>query len=387
MTLGYYYQNPIIFRNGQPEVPFDLYLACKEFTKYFEKVVIFANYEENSNRNTNILPPKVELVNLGPLKPHWMRLIGFGYNKKLFSQKSSSLDAILLQGPTSLIPHLAQNAPRPLKIFLQVGFWGSLYPGQFANHGKLKELGLQIMIRIAEYQQKKSFRKGIIFSNNPLKIKMYSHLTKGYLVSKGLVEKKDISQRPSMAINGTLKLLYYGRIGSDKHIETILRACQILKKENFNFQFDIVGDDSGAYLSFLKNMVEELNLNDTVTFHGVIPFNQKKVYFDKADIFIFHTCGTEGFPRVIWEAFSFGIPVIAANYPGADLFFENNKHLILFERKNQVQLAEIIKKLSSNENLRDTIGKGGQELLLEHTLEKGHAHMADLIKKNLQKQK
>ena len=322
MTLGYYYQNPFVYRKGLPEIPIDLYLACQEFLKYFDEVVILANHQEQSNRNTKPLPEGVKMVDIGPLKPHWVRLLGFGYDRERVRQASQKLDALIIQGPTTLVPHIGKDAPRPLKIFLQVGFWGSVYPGQFRSHSLIKEIGLQCMVRIAEYQQKQAFKKGIIFSNNPLKLEMYKKLAPGYFISKGLVRKEEISKRTSFEIIEPIKLLYYGRIESDKHIETIIRACRLLKEQEFPFHFDIVGGASGPYLKHLLELTRQLDIEKEITFHGPVPFHEKQQYFNRADIFIFHTCGTEGFPRVIWEAFSFGTPVIAANYPGADLFFE-----------------------------------------------------------------
>ena len=82
MNLGYYYQNTFIYNDNEPEIPIDLYLSCIEFLKYFEKVFIFVNHSTISNRITKKLPTGVELVDLGPLAPHWKRLFGFGFDKK-----------------------------------------------------------------------------------------------------------------------------------------------------------------------------------------------------------------------------------------------------------------------------------------------------------------
>ena len=106
-------------------------------------------------------------------------------------ESSNHIDGIIIQGPTTLVPYIAKFSKKPLKIFFQVGFWSSTYPGQFRNHSLIKELGLQVMLRIAEFHQKMAFKTGIIFSNNPLKLKMYKKYAKGYLVSKGLVRDNE----------------------------------------------------------------------------------------------------------------------------------------------------------------------------------------------------
>ena len=173
--------------------------------------------------------------------------------------------------------------------------------------------------------------------------------------------------------------MYYGRIESDKHIETVINACKILKSKGKDFHLNLVGDYMEEYKEHLIKQINQLGLQHYITFHGHVPFHEKRKYFDNSDLFLFSTCGTEGFPRVIWESYSFGLPVIAAKYPGADLFFNDYEHLIFFERKNAKQLSEKILEACNKEELRIKLAEGGRKLLLNNTLEKGHKHMSDII--------
>ena len=49
-------------------------------------------------------------------------------------------------------------------------------------------------------------------------------------------------------------------------------------------------------------------------------------------------CSNIFYTRIIYEAMATGIPIVCANYPGADQFFKNGEVLI-FEQNNKNDLA------------------------------------------------
>lgn len=383
LRLGYYSQ--LTFRKGEntAEIPNDIYMAVAEFSKYCEEVVLFLNHSSFKNRDTFPLPPKCRLVDLGPIQAMWKRTLGWGIDRRTYLQEVEQLDAIIIQGPTPLLPVLSKGLKQPTPFFLIVGMIASTYPGQFRPHGFFKHLGIRIMVTWIEQQQRKAFRKGVVLANNHLNVETYKKYAPAYLVSKSLVTNADISLKKELSINTPARLLYYGRVGADKHIETILLACQLLKEEKFDFEFSVVGDTDAAYSAHLQNMVRSLDLEKEVSFHGKVSFQEKKQYFHQNDIFIFSTCGTEGFPRVIWEAFSYGIPVIAAQYPGSTGFFTHKEELLFFPRRAHKELAANIKELTASKALRAHLVQKGLQLLKAHTKEKGHKRMIDIIKKEI----
>ena len=383
LRIGYYSQLAFKKNGSSEEIPNDLYLAVQEFTKHCQEVVLFLNHSTTSNRDTFPVPPKCRLVDLGPVQAMWKRLLGMGFDKKTYHQEVEKLDAIIIQGPTPLLPFLSKGLKKPIPFFLLVGMIAGAYPDQFRAHGALKEYGIKAMVNLIEQQQRKAFRKGVVLANNHLNVETYNQYAPAYLVSKALVTEEDIDLKEHVDLQSPLQLLYYGRVEPDKHIETILKACALLKAEQFAFQLHVVGDYFPPYKIHLEHHVEELALNQYVTFHGKVSFQDKKKYFHNSDIFIFSTCGTEGFPRVIWEAFSYGIPVTAAQYPGSTGFFTHKEELLFFPRKDFKQLAENIKELSHSKALRQHVVDNGLALLKAHTREKGHKGMIDIIKKEL----
>lgn len=99
-----------------------------------------------------------------------------------------------------------------------------------------------------------------------------------------------------------IQIVTVGRLVKYKGHERILK---LLSQINLNFKYTIVGD--GPERSEIEKIVSELELNSKVKLTGTIK-NVTEIY-SNADFFI-QGSYIEGFPNVILEALSFGIPCI-----------------------------------------------------------------------------
>jgi len=111
------------------------------------------------------------------------------------------------------------------------------------------------------------------------------------------------SQHDSIA-----QLISVSRLSVEKGIDRVIRALQYL---SVPFHFTLIGD--GPEHESLKNLVNTLHLNKQITFHGssTTPFAEVA----GPDLFLMGS-HYEGFPNVLIEANSIGIPVIAFDAPG-----------------------------------------------------------------------
>ncbi|WP_297338002.1 glycosyltransferase family 4 protein [Algoriphagus sp.] len=122
-------------------------------------------------------------------------------------------------------------------------------------------------------------------------------------------EISDLELFKEYKVNGCFNLLFVGRLEKDKGVFELIDAIHaICKKNAVNLKLNLVGDGS-SYLS-LKKYVHDLGLKDVVCFSGSIfdPDLLRQVYL-KSDIFILPTYH-EGFPRVLYEAMIFNVPII-----------------------------------------------------------------------------
>ena len=76
----------------------------------------------------------------------------------------------------------------------------------------------------------------------------------------------------------------------------------------------------------------------------------------------------EGFPKVLMEAASLGLPVITTDVPGCRDAVIKNVTGILVPVKDEIKLANAIKKLFENVNLRNKMGKANRELAIKNLI-------------------
>lgn len=141
-----------------------------------------------------------------------------------------------------------------------------------------------------------NFVKEITRKNNVFSIKPMISFT-----------EKDIINRKYVTIE-KFKLLYLGRLTDDKGISELLHAVRILKTEYYKFELKIVGN--GWFMDEAKKLIVELDIHDFVILEGA-EFDLEKIkkYYTTSDIYILPSYH-EGFPRTLYEAMIFGIPII-----------------------------------------------------------------------------
>ena len=106
-------------------------------------------------------------------------------------------------------------------------------------------------------------------------------------------------------------LLTSGRFAKQKDYPTLLRAFKEVR-EQIDARLIILGD--GPERENIEKEIEELGIADSVSLKGSVP--DPAVYYKQADIFVL-TSRWEGFPNVLVEALSYGIPVVATDSLGA----------------------------------------------------------------------
>jgi len=126
------------------------------------------------------------------------------------------------------------------------------------------------------------------------------------------------------------KLITVGSLVENKGHSRILN---ILKSVDFNFKLNIVGE--GPLRSDLELKVKQLNLSNAIFFQGLQKDLSK---FYKNSDFLIQGSFVEGFPNVVLEALSFGIPCLIFEAPGGhnELIIEGFNGFIIRESDNYI---------------------------------------------------
>jgi len=173
-----------------------------------------------------------------------------------------------------------------------------------------------------------------------------------------------------------LKIISVGRITKIKNLDTLIRACIILKKEDLNFEVSLVGpvvsEEDKKYFGYLKQLISENNLNEEIKFLGSVPNHKINEYYWNSDISV-NLCPSGGVDKAILESMAAGLLVLVSNV-ALEEYFGKYKSILVFEEKNAQDLANKIISLISRTDLDDV-----RNFLFSVVKEK--AGLADLILK------
>jgi glycosyltransferase involved in cell wall biosynthesis len=118
--------------------------------------------------------------------------------------------------------------------------------------------------------------------------------------------------------NGTIRLLYLGRLHPIKGIENLLGACTLLDDHSIDWSLTIAGSGDASYTTRLLARLSELGLrvgeqpaSRHVVMRGEVSPSETQALFQSADIVVVPSY-TENFGMVVAEALAHGVPVIAS---------------------------------------------------------------------------
>lgn len=161
-----------------------------------------------------------------------------------------------------------------------------------------------------------------------------------------------------------IRILHVGRIVGKKGVPDLIRTLfQVKQNTDVKFIFDVIGE--GYEEGQSKQLVDDLQLKNTVTFHGSQPRDVVKEFMSLADIYILNSRiaedgDTEGLPNSILEAMACGCAVISTRHSGIPEAIDNEINGLIVEEKNNMQLCAAILKLLSDPDYRKDIGKNAQ---------------------------
>ncbi len=141
------------------------------------------------------------------------------------------------------------------------------------------------------------------------------------------------------------------------HLNLVYALKILIEKYNLRLPIVFVGSDKGN-LSYVKKIVETLQLTDEVLFLGFVPIEDLKLLYKNALMLTYVTFfGPENLPPL--EAFALGCPVIASKVSGAEE--QLGDAALLVDPKSPEQIAEAIFNLYNSPDLRKTLIERGEK--------------------------
>lgn len=177
------------------------------------------------------------------------------------------------------------------------------------------------------------------------------------------------------------------RFNAPKDYYTIVKAIDILQKKYQNLFFIMVGD--GNDRRKIEKVIENFKDKEKFIFTGKRNDVEDIVnFFDIAVL----TCNTngyaEGLSNSIMEYMACKKPVIATKSGGNNELVEDNVTGFLVDPFNEKQMADKIRILIENEELRKTFGENGYEKIkFKFSMDKMYSQYLDLYNEALSKKK
>ncbi|MCC7565030.1 MAG: glycosyltransferase family 4 protein [Methanomicrobiaceae archaeon] len=108
-------------------------------------------------------------------------------------------------------------------------------------------------------------------------------------------------------------VIFAGRLIREKHVDALLRALVLVRKDIPDLRAAIVGD--GPERSALEHMARDLGLSAAVTFTGFLPGDDAVIAAMKAARVFVLPSTREGFGMAALEAMACGLPVVTVDHP------------------------------------------------------------------------
>lgn len=144
-------------------------------------------------------------------------------------------------------------------------------------------------------------------------------------------------------------VLFAGRLVPEKGIFDTLEAFAILRARR---PCRLVIAGTGWAADEVASRVATLGLSDSVTLTGLLPLDELMANYRAADIFVLPTYHTEGFPTVVGEAMSTGLPIVLTPARGLADHLEDGVHALFVPPHAPGVLADALGRLLADDELR-----------------------------------
>lgn len=164
-----------------------------------------------------------------------------------------------------------------------------------------------------------------------------------------------------------IKLLFVGRLFPEKSVDTLIKAIPHIIEKHPDTHIMIAG--GGHLRSKLEKLTRDLEVQEYITFLGLISEKDKILAYNASDIFILPSLAElEG--MVVLEAMACGKPIIVSDAEmSASRYFVDTNGL-LFKTKDHLDLARQVLKLINDADLCRKYGEASLEKIKNYDINK-----------------
>ncbi len=386
LRLGFHYHVPMCQNaDGDLKTPGYFGVFLDHFAAHCEMLVCFLHSplpHEIPHLDYTLRAPNVQWVDIGPHSAFPIRVLRTRAITGAVRQWRSELDALLIRGPSPLLPAIAGAVDGlPTSLLLVADYLAGI--DDINKPRWIKEI-VRLWARWNHHQQMKVAQRSLTFVNSR---KLYNELRP---FVPNLVETRtttltsaDFYEREDTCTQRPIRLLYTGRMAHAKGLLQMVEALALLVESGEDVVLDLVGwpEKGDRILNEVQALAERKGVASRVFYHGYKPVGPELfAYYKQADIYVIaSTSDFEGFPRTVWEAMANSLPVVATTVGSLPFYLHNREMAMLVPPRDSQQLAQAIATLIHDGELRRHMIRDSYVLASENTLEIRTRQMVSLI--------
>ena len=154
--------------------------------------------------------------------------------------------------------------------------------------------------------------------------------------------------------NSLIELLFVGACTKVKGLKYLIESLIYLK--DLDIILNIAGEynKSDVYYKNILDFIANNNLSEKINFLGFVEPEILMRLYSKSSIFVLPSL-SEGYGKVLAEALSFGLPIVATNVGAIPEMVDDKINAILVEPENSKEIANAIKQIVSDSRLRESM--------------------------------
>jgi glycosyltransferase involved in cell wall biosynthesis len=183
----------------------------------------------------------------------------------------------------------------------------------------------------------------------------------------------EVPDKPSQKLpEGPLKIMAFGKFGTYKKVESMIKAVEIVRKETgLDLEIVIAGTDNPNVPGYLANAKETFKHVPQLNFTGYVEEIDVAPLFTESAVVVFPYTSTTGSSGVLHQAGSYGKAVVMPNLGDlASLIVHEGYKGEFFEPDSIPSLAEAIKTIVSNDAYRIELGEANYKAAVAFPMER-----------------
>jgi glycosyltransferase involved in cell wall biosynthesis len=325
----------------------------ERYLDVYEQVLVLARVKEVEVRQLKWIQAdgtRIQFYCLPYYIGPWQYLRVYFRLKREIKHAVSICDCAILRAPgtiATLCWKILKKQKKPFNVEVCGDPWESLAPGT------VKSI-VRPLVRITEtlsMQRQCQEANGVAYVTEytlqrrypPRAGAMTTHYSSIELTKSSYKEHKPLTHDSKI-----VKIIHVGSMETKyKAQDVLIKAVHECLKRNVDVHLSLVGD--GRCRSEFEQLVKDLQLEDRVTFLGMLPgLNQVVAELDRNDLFVLPSL-VEGLPRALIEAMARRLPCIATNVGGIPELLDSD---VLIAPQDHIELAnKIIEVMQDQEKL------------------------------------